>query len=279
LRIIKQRLVKKSIEMMSDLAKNETEYATFWRNFGKYVKIGIIEDDKSRDDLVPLLRFYSSAAANDTQTSLPEYVARMPEGQQAIYYVVGETRAQAAMSPALEKLRQKGFEVIYLCEPIDEMTLQNIDKYQDKIITDAGKDPNSPPPTSNLVFPLTHTQIWSFHPSNTSNTHNPPSNTHNTPSNTSNTHNPPSNTSNTPSNTHHTPSHRQGAESRRDRGGEARARAEERGDRGVPDLVQERLGGQDHPRGGLDPAGGQPRHPGRCKNPPYYWRDCIKTHQ
>mmetsp|Transcript_9408 Transcript_9408/g.20815 ORF Transcript_9408/g.20815 Transcript_9408/m.20815 type:complete len:429 (+) Transcript_9408:1021-2307(+) len=142
LRIIKQRLVKKSIEMMSDLAKNETEYATFWRNFGKYVKIGIIEDDKSRDDLVPLLRFYSSAAANDTQTSLPEYVARMPEGQQAIYYVVGETRAQAAMSPALEKLRQKGFEVIYLCEPIDEMTLQNIDKYQDKIITDAGKELN-----------------------------------------------------------------------------------------------------------------------------------------
>jgi HSP90 family molecular chaperone len=107
LRIIKQRLVKKSIEMMTDLAvRNETEYNTFWKNFGKYVKVGIIEDDKSRDDLVPLLRFYSSNNA-ENQTSLPEYVARMPESQKAIYYVVGETRAQAAMSPALEKLKQK----------------------------------------------------------------------------------------------------------------------------------------------------------------------------
>ena len=142
LRIIKQRLVKKSVDMMADLAvRNETQYNSFWKNFGKYIKVGIIEDDKARDDLTALCRFYSSHS-DQNMTSLAEYTARMPDGQSCIYYVVGETRAQAAKSPALEKLRQKGYEVIYLSEPIDEMTLQNIDKFQDKTITDAGKEFN-----------------------------------------------------------------------------------------------------------------------------------------
>ena len=140
LRIIKGRLVKKSIDMMSDLATNNaTAYDQFWRNFGKYIKVGIIEDEKSRDDLTPLARFYSSAST-DGLTSLPEYVGRMPEEQKYIYYAVGETRAQAAANPALEKIRSDGFEVLYVSEPIDEMTLQNIDKFNEKQITDVGKE-------------------------------------------------------------------------------------------------------------------------------------------
>jgi len=139
LRIIKQRLVKKSIDMMTDLSANTTAYHKFWKNFGKYIKVGIIEDDGSRDQLVPLCRYYSSNSADDL-TSLPDYVQRMPEDQKYIYYVVGETRAQAAMAPALEKLKQKGYEVIYVSEPIDEMTLQNIEKFQEKPIADAGKE-------------------------------------------------------------------------------------------------------------------------------------------
>jgi heat shock protein beta len=92
LRIIKQRLVKKSIEMMTDLASsNATQYDSFWKNFGKYVKVGIIEDEKVRSDLVPLCRYFSSASS-DALTSLPDYVKRMPEDQKFIYYVVGETR-------------------------------------------------------------------------------------------------------------------------------------------------------------------------------------------
>lgn len=98
----------------------------------------MIEDEKARDDLVPLCRFFSSASGN--LTSLPDYVSRMPEGQKAIYYVVGETRAQAAMSPALEKLKQKGYEVLFVSEPIDEMTLQNVEKYEGREILDAGKE-------------------------------------------------------------------------------------------------------------------------------------------
>ena len=107
--MIKQRLVKKSIDMMADLARsNVTAYDSFWKN--------------------------------QEVTSLPDYVERMPDDRQAIYYVVGETRAQAAMSPALEKLKEKNYEILYVSEPIDEMTLQNIEKFSDKEIVDAGKE-------------------------------------------------------------------------------------------------------------------------------------------
>lgn len=142
LRVIKQRLVKKSVEMMANLARtNETQYIDFWKKFGKYVKVGIIEDENIRDELVPLCRYFSSH--NETAlTSLPDYVARMPEEQKNIYYVVGETRAQAAMTPALERLKKKGYEAIYVSEPIDEMTLQNIEKFQEKQIVDVGKESN-----------------------------------------------------------------------------------------------------------------------------------------
>jgi HSP90 family molecular chaperone len=96
--------VKKSVDMMTDLAAtNTTAYNTFFKNFGKYIKVGIIEDEKIREDLIPLCRFFSSDN-EENMTSLPEYVSRMPEDQKNIYYVVGETRAQAAMSPTLGKL-------------------------------------------------------------------------------------------------------------------------------------------------------------------------------
>lgn len=140
LRLIRQRLVKKTVDMMSDLAKtNETRYDKFWKNFGRYIKVGMIEDDKVKDDLVPLYRFYSSQSGEKT-TDFESYVSRMPEDQKNIYYVVGETRAQAAASPALEKIKSKGFEVMYLWEAIDEMALQNIQTFQEKSIVDVGKE-------------------------------------------------------------------------------------------------------------------------------------------
>lgn len=139
LRIIKQRLVKKTIDMISDVAKrNETEYVSFWKNFGKYLKVGIIDDEKSRDDLVPLCRFYSSHS--DNLTSLPDYVSRMPSDQKFIYYAVGDSRSQIAKSPALEKIRQKGYEILYLTEPVDEFTVQNIYKFNEKELKDVGKE-------------------------------------------------------------------------------------------------------------------------------------------
>jgi molecular chaperone HtpG len=144
LRIIRQRLVKKTIDMISDLAAtNTTAYLKFWKNFGKYMKVGIIEDEKAREDLIPLARFFSSATdLNDASnmTSIPSYVSRMPDDQKYIYYAVGETRQQAAMSPALEGIRKKGYEVLYISEPIDEMTLQSIEKFSGKDIMDVGRE-------------------------------------------------------------------------------------------------------------------------------------------
>jgi len=140
LRIIRQRLVKKSIDMIAGVAmRNETEYDKFWKNFGKYIRVGVIEDEKFRDDLVPLCRFYSSNS-EDTLTSLTDYVKRMKADQKYIFYIVGETRAQAAMSPALEAIRQKGYEVLYISDPLDEMTLANIEKFSEKQIMDVGKE-------------------------------------------------------------------------------------------------------------------------------------------
>lgn len=140
LRIIRQRLVKKAVDMISDLASNNaTSYIKFWKNFGKYIKVGVIEDEKARDELIPLCRFYSSFAENN-MTSLPDYVSRMPADQKFIYYAVGETKAQAAMTPALERLKKKGYEVLYISETIDEMTLQSVEKFSDKEIYDVARE-------------------------------------------------------------------------------------------------------------------------------------------
>lgn len=143
LRIIRQKLVRKAVDMIAEVAENKPEeYQLFWKNFGKYLKVGIIEDESNKEALVPLCRFHSTftVANGSSMTSLPDYVKRMPVDQKSIYYVVGETRAQAAASPALESLKKKGYEVLLLSEPIDEMTLQNVEKFEGKTIVDAAKE-------------------------------------------------------------------------------------------------------------------------------------------
>ena len=130
LRIIKQRLIKKSIEMFTNLLDNyPIKYLKFWKNYGKYIKIGIIEEEKYRDELIPLCHFYSSYS-NNNLTSLNDYILRMKNEQKNIYYIMNENIHESCKNPVLEKLKDKGYEVLYLTEPIDEMTLQNIEKYQ-----------------------------------------------------------------------------------------------------------------------------------------------------
>ena len=130
LRIIKQRLIKKSIEMFTNLLNNyPIKYLKFWKNYGKYIKIGIIEEEKYRDELIPLCHFYSSYS-NNNLTSLNDYILRMKNEQKNIYYIMNENIHESCKNPVLEKLKDKGYEVLYLTEPIDEMTLRNIEKYQ-----------------------------------------------------------------------------------------------------------------------------------------------------
>ena len=111
----------------------------FWNNFGKYLKVGIIEDDKNRKEIAEYLRFFS-ASSDEEYTSLKDYVEKMPENQKAIYYVTGEGKERAAMSPVAEKLKAKGFDVLYATEPLDEIMFESLTSFGDYDIKDAGKD-------------------------------------------------------------------------------------------------------------------------------------------
>ena len=111
----------------------------FWNNFGKYLKVGIIEDDRNRKEIAEYLRFFS-ASSGDEYTSLKDYVEKMPKNQKAIYYVTGEGKERAAMSPVAEKLKAKGFDVLYATEPLDEIMFESLTSFGDYDIKDAGKD-------------------------------------------------------------------------------------------------------------------------------------------
>jgi heat shock protein beta len=111
----------------------------FWNNFGKYLKVGVIEDAKNKDDIVPLLRFFSSRSVNE-YISLDDYVTNMKENQKQIYYVTADGKAKAQKSPAAEKVRSRGYEVLYLTEPLDEIMIESVTKFKDYKLVDVSKE-------------------------------------------------------------------------------------------------------------------------------------------
>ena len=130
-RAIKKQVAKKTLDRLDELAKDSPEdYATFWSQFGKVVKEGLHLDYEYRERLGNLVRFESSHG--DGITSLAEYVGRMKEGQEGIYYSIGETRQAAAKSPHLEALRERGYEVLYLFDPIDTLAADGLKEFQGK---------------------------------------------------------------------------------------------------------------------------------------------------
>mmetsp|Transcript_45741 Transcript_45741/g.50985 ORF Transcript_45741/g.50985 Transcript_45741/m.50985 type:complete len:820 (+) Transcript_45741:115-2574(+) len=144
LSIINKRLVRKSLDMIKDIIRDDSDgeggqYIMFWNNFGKYLKVGIIEDDKNRKELASFLRFFS-ASSDEEYSSLDQYIEKMPEGQKAIYYVTGEGKERCAMSPVAEKLKSRGYDVLYASEPLDEIMFESLTSYKDFDIKDAGKD-------------------------------------------------------------------------------------------------------------------------------------------
>jgi HSP90 family molecular chaperone len=141
LNIINKRLVRKSLDMIKDLAELEEEgqFILFWNNFGKYLKVGIIEDDRNRDEIASYLRFFSSASGEE-YTSLDKYIENMSENQKDIYYVTGEGKEKAAMSPVIEKLKSRGYDVLFATEPLDEIMFESLRSYKEKNIMDAAKD-------------------------------------------------------------------------------------------------------------------------------------------
>jgi molecular chaperone HtpG len=123
LKVIKKNIVKKCLEMFAEIQENQEDYKKFYEQFSKNLKLGIHEDSANRTKIQDLLRFHTSKSGED-QISFKEYIQRMKEGQKDIFYITGESRAAVAHSPFLEALKKKGYEVLYLVDPIDEYMVQ-----------------------------------------------------------------------------------------------------------------------------------------------------------
>ncbi len=129
---IRSTAVKRVLKLLKEMAASEPEkYATFWKEFGATLKEGIVEDYASRDEIARLLRFSSttSAAVERQEVSLGDYVARMKEGQEKIYYLVAPTLAAAGASPHLEAFRQKGIEVLLLTDAVDNWVVTSLPEF------------------------------------------------------------------------------------------------------------------------------------------------------
>ena len=116
------------------------KYKEFFDAFGKTLKLGIIEDTKNRKKLAKLLRFESTQTKDGESVSLARYVKRMKPGQKHIYYIAGDNKKDLEHSPFLEKLKKRGYEVLYMTDPIDEYTVQHMDEFEDHKLMNATKE-------------------------------------------------------------------------------------------------------------------------------------------
>ena len=136
---IRKWITKKVLDTLQDLKEKEYEkYLQFWEQFGRALKEGVSSDYDNKDRIISLLLFQSS---NDPEklTTLNGYIERMKEGQTEIYYLTGESRSVVENSPHLEAVREKGYEALYLVEPVDELLMQSLMDYEGKKFKSIGK--------------------------------------------------------------------------------------------------------------------------------------------
>lgn len=131
LKVIKKNLIKKCLDMFAEIAENKDNYKKFYDQFSKNLKLGIHEDNANRAKITELLRFQTSKSG-DELIGLKEYVDRMKENQKDIYYITGESINAVSNSPFLEALTKRGFEVIYMVDPIDEYAVQQLKDFDGK---------------------------------------------------------------------------------------------------------------------------------------------------
>merc|ERR1711966_516090 len=169
LRVIKKKLVTKTLEMIRKIAEKKKkddddeseddedkdekkepkgpaavvedheDYVAFWKEFNKAIKLGLYEDSSNRTKLAKLLRFFSSKSG-ENYTSLEKYISRMKKGQKSIYYISGETKEAVEKSPYLERLQKKGYEVLYYIDPIDEYVMPQLTEFKGFQFAGANKE-------------------------------------------------------------------------------------------------------------------------------------------
>jgi molecular chaperone HtpG len=137
--LMKKGLTKKLLDVFTEMKENDHDtYLKFWQEFGRAIKEGVSADYENKEKLLELLLFQSS---NDKEklTTLKEYVSRMKEDQKEIFYLPGESRAQVENSPHLEAIKDKGYEVLYLVDTVDELLTQSLNEYDGKKLKSVGK--------------------------------------------------------------------------------------------------------------------------------------------
>ncbi|GKV17834.1 hypothetical protein SLEP1_g28292 [Rubroshorea leprosula] len=161
LKTIKKKLIRKALDMIRKIAEEDPDestgkekeevdkssdddekngqYAKFWNEFGKSIKLGIVEDATNRNRLAKLLRF-ESTKSDGKLTSLDQYISRMKPGQKDIFYITGTNKEQLEKSPFLERLKKKNYEVIFFMDPVDEYLMQYLMDYEDKKFQNVSKE-------------------------------------------------------------------------------------------------------------------------------------------
>lgn len=139
LKVIRKNLVKKCMELFEDIMEDKDNYKKFYEQFSKNLKLGIHEDSTNRKKLADFLRYHSTNSGDD-MTSLKDYVSRMKEGQKHIYFITGENRESVENSAFVERLRKRGYEVLFMVDPIDEYATQQLKEYEGKTLTAVTKE-------------------------------------------------------------------------------------------------------------------------------------------
>jgi len=134
---IKKHAIKKTLETLQNLADNKPEeYATFWKELGMVLKEGFYMNWEWLDELKSLLRFHSTFVGSESMTSLKDYVSRMKEEQKDIYYITGDSQNAVQNSPHLEAFKAKGFEVLFMTDPVDEFMMNGLNDFDKKSFKD-----------------------------------------------------------------------------------------------------------------------------------------------
>ncbi|CAF0969894.1 unnamed protein product [Didymodactylos carnosus] len=137
LKVIKKKLVRKALDMIKKISTDD--YEKFWKEFGTNIKLGVIEDAANRTRLAKLLR-YTTSASKDKQISLSEYIERMKPKQEHIYFIASMSLDEAEKSPFVERVLKKGYEILYLTDPVDQYCMQSLPEFEGKKFQNVAKD-------------------------------------------------------------------------------------------------------------------------------------------